>query len=202
MPFVQELPRFAVRSRAAGYRLRLIFSPGGTQIVGNRLTLNAAHLVLCGDITEIVAVDSLTATTGVVRERPAVCDEDFYAHLPGGYQGYRERLTKKREAERALDEPLCAPWTPIPNLKTIFHPDGRFRAPDGRRFDYVFPEWLRRGDLPRCIIPGWRELEGGGMHQAEITSRRQGDDRVRIGFRHAFDRVQSARSASIRPRPN
>jgi len=63
------------------------------------------------------------------------------------------------------------PWAPVAGLKTIFHPRGRFLAPDGRRFDYLFPEFMRYPDIPRALIPKLSQLQNGGARFSDRMGR-------------------------------
>lgn len=103
-------------------------------------------------------------------------------------------------------------WTPIEGLKTIFHSQGRFESPDGRRFDYVFPELMRQPDLPLGVIPYLSQLRGENPlraeHRASFIGRHSDPeyDRCQIGRSDfvrrptAGDRLPIPRS-SQRPRP-
>jgi hypothetical protein len=45
----------------------------------------------------------------------------------------------------------------------MFHARGRFKSPDGRRFDYIFPEVAHRPDLPLGVIPYLDQLTIEGV---------------------------------------
>lgn len=197
-----------------------------TQIEGNRLTLAAAHRILCplpwwnGDLyvdvrggrqispprfyfPPAVTVDDFVSTevpeTTRRRDfqrvramaRELTTTQEFMQSLLRGIAGITTpivpwvRAQQKKEEEETRRRLRAEAWEPIPGLKTIFHPAGLFHAPDGRRFDYVFPELMRAPDLPLGVIPTLDQL---GQHA---------DPDVRFVGRHRdpdYDRTQIGRT--------
>jgi hypothetical protein len=78
------------------------------------------------------------------------------------------RAEIRREIERMIERDLLVPirkapkesepWKPFPGVRTLYHEAGRFRGPDGRRFDYVFPELIKDPTLPPHLFPSLDSL--------------------------------------------
>jgi hypothetical protein len=77
--------------------------------------------------------------------------------------------------------PAPAPkeWEPEKGLKVMFHGAGRFTSPEGKRFDYVFPELIKHPDLPAHLLPPHKDLGTGCGFSGRIRSRH--DDCLRLG---------------------
>jgi hypothetical protein len=73
------------------------------------------------------------------------------------------------------------PWDP--QHEAIFHPEGRFVAPDGRRFDYVFCDLIADPTLSREQFPPPLDLMHGGVRFIRRLVARI-DERVIIGLRN------------------
>ena len=95
---------------------------------------------------------------------------------------------------------IAAPFEPPPfeppkGIKMIFHPAGRFEAPDGRKFDYVFPEFRRDPSLPpKVIVP--EEIFDGVIFRGRVSGGRP-HERVCIGERITGGGIVMPRSGNV-----
>ena len=97
-------------------------------------------------------------------------------------------------------EPFCEPWKPIEGLTTIFHEAGCFEAPDGRRFDYIFPEFIGQPAVPATLITSFRELyeANDGVGFTGRMSRRK-DECLRLGNPQPNNRIGMPGRADASP---
>ena len=74
-------------------------------------------------------------------------------------------------------------WESICKLKAIFHPWGRFTSPEGKRFDFIFPELLFGSEVKPDAIPDLADLAGERSGDAVFTGRHRDTeyDRFQIG---------------------
>jgi hypothetical protein len=152
-------------SRHAGAGELPGFSLPLSQVAANSLTLKAAHEVLCGRV--MWATYEVSVRTSRVRVDLGLLDTEILMAARGfDIADWHDRMIAGVRLDRSFFRGCAGrekQHEAIRKLPRIYHPEGAFVLcnglfEDGRRFDLVFPEFLRDPTLALSAIPTVEEI--------------------------------------------